>query len=533
MAVADRDWKGWSIASRVILIILAVAVMVTFRDYGISNDEEVQHDYGKLLWQLYLSGFTDLRALSFIDVYRYGGLFDMVAVALTQISPLPVYETRHLLAGFCGIAGVAGCGKLGELLGGRRTGFMAAALLALTASYYGSMFNNTKDIPFAAAMVWTLYLGARLMAELPKPGWRTTLAYGAAFGAGFGIRVGVMMMAAYLAVGILLWCWEEIVRRPISDVATDLGHIILRLLPGGVLAYVIMAMFWPWGVVDLLNPLRALAFFSRHPIVIESKIFGELISSPVPHWYYIPGYLLVKLPEPVLALIPVGLVVLIGRLKTLGVEARQAAMVLLGALLPLVLFIMARPTVFNGMRHFFFVVPPLTAIAALGANTLWEAAERRSPRASSLTGTALLLCGLWQGAFLIALHPYQSVYYNLIAGGLSGAAGRFEMDYWANSLREAGRGLVAYIAKETGGRPPARPYTVAVCTEKYMFREQIPSQWAVPIEEWLDADFFIAPTQMDCDRLLDGEVIMTIKRLGAVIAVVKDMRKVTNRRLNL
>ena len=515
-----------------ILFILAVAVLVTFRDYGISNDEEVQHDYGKLLWQLYLSGFTDLRALSFIDVYRYGGLFDMVAVALTQVVPLPVYETRHLLAGFCGIAGIAGCGKLGELLGGRRTGLIATALLALTASYYGSLFNNTKDIPFAAAMVWTLYFGARLMTELPKPSWRTVLAYGLAFGTGFGIRVGVMMMAAYLAVGILLWCWEELIRRPVGDVVADLGQIILRLLPAAILAYAIMALFWPWGVVDLLNPLYALAFFSRHPIVIESMLFGEAISSPVPHWYYIPGYLLVKLPEPLLALIPVGLVVLVTRLKPLGVEARQAAMVLLGALLPLILFVIARPTVFNGMRHFFFVVPPLAAIAALGANALWEAAERHSRRSGCITAAALLLCGLWQAAFVVALHPYQSVYYNLIAGGMSGAAGRFEMDYWANSLREAGHRLVEHVAKETGGQPPAKPYTVAVCTEKYMFREQVPSQWAVPIEEWLEADFFVAPTQMNCDRLLDGEVIITIERLGAVIAVVKDMRKVTNRRLN-
>jgi hypothetical protein len=35
------------------------------------------------------------------------------------------------------------------------------------------------------------------------------------------------------------------------------------------------------------------------------------------------------------------------------------------------------------------------------------------------------------------LHPYEYVYYNSLVGGVRGAAGRFEMDYWCTSYREA------------------------------------------------------------------------------------------------
>jgi hypothetical protein len=42
-------------------------------------------------------------------------------------------------------------------------------------------------------------------------------------------------------------------------------------------------------------------------------------------------------------------------------------------------------------------------------------------------------------------------------------------------------------------------------------------------------DFFIAPTNMNCDRALDGRVIATIERLGVVIGVVKDRRALIKR----
>ena len=31
---------------------------------------------------------------------------------------------------------------------------------------------------------------------------------------------------------------------------------------------------------------------------------------------------------------------------------------------------------------------------------------------------------------------------------------------------------------------------------------------------WLESDFFIAPTHMNCDQLVDGRVIATIRRFG-------------------
>jgi hypothetical protein len=42
--------------------------------------------------------------------------------------------------------------------------------------------------------------------------------------------------------------------------------------------------------------------------------------------------------------------------------------------------------------------------------------------------------------------------------------------------------------------------------------------------DWRQADFFIAPTHMNCDRAIEGRAVATIERLGVPIGVVKDLR---------
>ncbi len=67
---------------------LAVLALCTFKDYAISNDEEVQHRYGELIIAYYGSGFADQRLFNFQNLYLYGGLFDVVAVALSHLIPV-------------------------------------------------------------------------------------------------------------------------------------------------------------------------------------------------------------------------------------------------------------------------------------------------------------------------------------------------------------------------------------------------------------------------------------------------------------
>ena len=104
------------------------------------------------------------------------------------------------------------------------------------------------------------------------------------------------------------------------------------------------------------------------------------------------------------------------------------------------------------------------------------------------------------------------------------------MDYWVNIMPETVRQLGSYVSSLNARRGDAAPtvYRIAVCGEHVSFSSEARGnhqlEWT---PDWPRADFFIAPTHMNCDRALDGTIIATVQRLGVTIGVVKDRRALT------
>src|SRR6267143_633417 len=99
-----------------IIVLAAVALIasLTFRDYGLGWDDYTHAEYADLLLRMYGSGFKDTGALSFANLYMYGGGFDMVAALLHKVIPLELFETRRLLGAFVGVIGLAVTWRLGR-----------------------------------------------------------------------------------------------------------------------------------------------------------------------------------------------------------------------------------------------------------------------------------------------------------------------------------------------------------------------------------------------------------------------------------
>ena len=91
--------------------------------------------------------------------------------------------------------------------------------------------------------------------------------------------------------------------------------------------------------------------------------------------------------------------------------------------------------------------------------------------------------------------------------------------------------LEAYLrrtAPDDAGRS-TQVYSVAVCVERLPFEMAftLPLLRCVFMPHCDQSQFFIAPTQLNCDRDLDGEIIGAVERLGVTIAYVKDRRALT------
>ncbi len=544
VGVGQPRWGGvFDDLAWIALLAVGVLVVLTFQDYGITTDEEVQNVYGIKLLSFYTSLFRDTSAFHYLDLYRYGGLFDLVAAIVNLVSPFGEYETRHILGGLSGVIGLAGAWRLGRHLGGPRAGFLSLMLLVLTPAYYGHSFNNPKDAPFAAAMVWAIYGMCRVVSEFPVPSVRTVVLFGLWLGCALGIRVAALLIGPYLAVGLMLFLlagWRA--GRNAATAGRHVATAVRRLLPGFAIAYGVMGLFWPWAVMNPINPIRALIGFSTYPINLDTLVGGLWVKAYALPRDYLPDYLLVNLPEVVLfglvAAIVAGTAWAIGRLRhgprflagTDVAELRHVEFMLvaLAAFFPVAFFVVFRPTAYNGIRHFLFVVPPMAVLAALGIDRLWsflESFDARLGRVCTAVLTAVFVVQMW---IMGQLHPDEYVYYNLLTGGVKGAAGAYELDYWGNSLLEATKDLADYIAMESGDKPITRIYKVAVCGHRLAVAYYLP-EYMVYTRNLDEADFVVSFTQTNCERRYQGRQIISVNRFGVALSVVKDRRYLKDR----
>ena len=526
MAFFGRTTNPSDRLSIVLFAALLVLVALTFRDYGISNDEEVQHRYGELIVNYYASGFRDTALFTYKNLYLYGGLFDIAVVLIAKILPYDLYLIRHLMTALFGLAGIAATWATARLIAGPRAGLIAAAVLAVCGPYFGGMFNHTKDIPFAAAMIGAVYFLARASRDLPAPRWRDVIGFGLMLGAATGLRAFGILLIGYAGVMIALSMpWSAIATGNLRDAVRFAFFSAARFLPALVLGYLIMIAAWPWAALDPLNPLRALFSFAHFHYEIRTVVAGEIYKMAEVPWWYVPFYIAIKLPIAVFAGVLCVLGYLIASTREHGVltpSRKQTATALLVfvVVFPVLCEAMTEGPAFTGMRHFLFVVPPLAVLSGLGFDWLLSVLSPR--RWLEISGAAVLSAVIgWNAIVLVRLHPYEYLYYNAFVGGLEGAVRRYEMDYWVNIMPAAVRALHDYLGLP--GERSQRVYTVGVCGEKFAFDNYADKRLQAS-PGWLEADFFIAPTHMNCDRLVDGKVVATIQRLGVPIGVVKDRR---------
>jgi hypothetical protein len=309
----------------------------------------------------------------------------------------------------------------------------------------------------------------------------------------------------------------------------------LRFFPALLLAYGIMILAWPWAALAPLNPIRGLLSFSEFQYHIRTVLAGQVYEMANVPRLYVPIYILIRVP--LLTLLGAGLAAMFVLLPRLAVRSaqlrrRHVALVLLMAGFPLACQVICHGPAFTGLRHFLFVIPSLAILAGIGLDAAVAAlaTRHRTTMAAGALAVMTAWC-LWNAITLVRLHPYEYLFYNPAVGGLEGASRRYATDYWVNIMPAAVDQLEDYITRteHTGGLRTAHKYTVAVCGERISFEKRAKPrllQW-IRMQQWEQADFFIAPTHMNCDRILDGKVIVAIQRLGVPIGYVKDRRALT------
>jgi hypothetical protein len=513
------------LAVAVLLAVAGVAAF-TFRDYGLGWDDFTHAQYGDLLLALYATGFADTRALSFVNLYLYGGGFDMAAALAAKVLPFDLFETRRLVGAAVGIVGLLATWRIARRLGGALAGLIALALLATCPLYYGHMFINPKDAPFAAMMAVLLLGSVRAFEKYPRPDALTVALVGIGFGLSFGSRILGGFAALYALAALTLVVGSEWRATGVRPALRRFGTFALALLPALALAIVLMALVWPWSAIDPRNIFRAAGYFSEFFEKPWRELFdGRLVAVTDMPRSYVPKLLALQLPEIMLLLALGGTlaaVVAAGR-RAIAVERRAMLLVVaLAATVPIVITVLERPAVYNGVRHFLFVLPPLAALGGWAGAWCLDRA-RRIGRTFALGAITVLLVGLAAPVVTMArLHPYQYTHFNHVAGGVKGADDRFMLDFWGLSFKQAGAALRAWLAGRNETPPAGRPWSIAVCGPHPPAQVALGPQF-VPTWDPKGADFAMMLGEFYC-AALDAPLLAEIVRDGVVYARVYDLR---------
>jgi hypothetical protein len=182
-------------------------------------------------------------------------------------------------------------------------------------------------------------------------------------------------------------------------------------------------------------------------------------------------------------------------------------------ILPLIALIVTRAALYDNFRQIFFILPPVFLVAGLGAESILARVKQIHFKVGIVA--LLILPALIAN---IRLHPYQYVYYNSLAGN---PTGKFELDYWAISYREA----IEYVNTVASANVNIMVVGPGQAADLYARDDLTVLSDDAPTDK--PFDYVIVTTRYNFDRKMypDAKIIYKVERDGMTLVVIKKIKK--------
>lgn len=178
---------------------------------------------------------------------------------------------------------------------------------------------------------------------------------------------------------------------------------------------------------------------------------------------------------------------------------------------------------YDEMRHFLFIIPPLLCLAGVTLHRILERIQHN--RIALICG--MLLVALHIAAMtwlLIRLHPYEYTYYNSLIGGVQGAyRNGYDVEYWASSYREGVRGLERYLRRRDGLAFERKKYQILVGPADWCATHYFPTNF-VRVTDVEEADVYLSVNRWGARDAHQGEEIFAVGRFGVPFTVAKRLQ---------
>jgi hypothetical protein len=274
-----------------------------------------------------------------------------------------------------------------------------------------------------------------------------------------------------------------------------------------VIAMITMYMTWPYLWPNPAGHLwESFQVMTQYPWKGQVLFNGAYYTSNDLPYSYLPLLLLNQFTEPTWPLFAIGL---------LALRKNNWALIstLVWFVLPLFALIATRSPLYDNTRQIFFILPPIFLVAGLGMDTILKYVTR--PTFQIIILGLLILPGLLAG---VRLHPYEYVYYNSL---VRNTTGRFELDYWATSYREATK----WLNENTFANNNILVIGPAQIPENYA-RADLKIFSDIDIAE-KRPDYILIVNRYNWVQELypDAAIVHEVKRAGMIFAVIKETQR--------
>jgi hypothetical protein len=566
-----------------ILLILALLTfgLTTFRTYGLSWDEPLFYDYGEALGYAYTPANWFRPDFDLNNAYGSSGTdHKNRGPAYLVLARTPVHALEslgldspsawHLVNFLTFLLGVTFLYRLSLRWMGEWAAFGVAALFSTQPLLLGHAFINPKDMPFLVFFAGALLFGFEMVDALndkTKSVKRKML--GVLVAAFFlGIATSIRVLAPLAGILVVIYAIAQYATRNKTDRLT-LSSFIFHLSSFTILSILIMFATWPYlWESPLHNFFQVFLFMSENPTGLQVLFNGEVYRAFELPRRYLPTFLALTLTEPVWPLFLLGLATAAWKTITTIRQHRSTKttieyqpitnyqllntehwplttdywLLITAFIIPFAYVIAIQPPMYDGFRHFLFIVPPVFVTCGLGLEAIFQWIKRATgvanrPRigreySNGRVPIRLFVKNSWPELLVILallapnllaianLHPFEYTYYNSFIGGTGGAFRTYETDYWLTCYKQAVEGF-----------NPAHPNaTLYVHREAYIAATYAAPGLTVREERGnmsliRPGDFILVNSRTDEDRKTfhDAPVVLAIGRDGATFCEIKQI----------
>lgn len=414
-------------------------------DAGISGDEYLHYNQSASVYDYFASLGKDTSALNtpVTHLKYYGQSFDNVTTIIIRWFKIDdIFLFRHLSCSLAGWLTVIVTAFFAIWLAGYGAGIIVILLFTLSPTFLGHAQNNLKDIPFALSYISAIFFTLRFLFRENKSKFCDAILLTASIAFSISIRPGGLLLICYLFFFLFLFFIYKYHTNKQLDLLLFRKKLIQTLVIT-VAAWIFSLILWPFAQLNpILNVWKSVEVMTQYPTTLKQLFEGKVEWSDFMPWYYLPKYMAITIPLIVFA----GLATFVVLSKKIinAENLLKYGFLIFSILFPVVFVIYEKSNLYGSWRHFLFVYPVIILFAAIGFSYLIKYFKNKYAIIAILLFALIL--AFHPVKFMIWNHPYYYLYYNPLAGGISGAYGKYETDYYYHTIRGGSEWLVKYLA---------------------------------------------------------------------------------------